>query len=580
MSTPSVMVMASAPREWVARTGLSVAAAGASPEVVVCGPERLDDVLAETGEAPIVVLGEPAAVASRSDVRIRQALRPSASPEHLRALLEVVARPELRARPRTEPPRSAAEARAVEQAFNASRRLAAATDLASAEAILIAGVLELVDADRARCVFHDPDDASLWSETEAGGDAPRRAIAGLLGFAACTGQAASVARAEADPRWFPAIDGRDAPGDRLLVHPVVSGEGVVQAVLVAVRDARRVAFSEAEGAAMASFCALAAPLLSQLETRAHARAVLARAPASIFRREAVEARQPALWGDVVRIAPTWLTPAYWLMVGLMVACLAYLGLTFISTYSSGPAVLRAASRRDASARLAGTVVAVEASPGDRVDAGAVIARLDDTAQRAALERLSRAFEAQLRSHLLELDAGDDAALQRLRIELDAARDALEDRVVRSPIAGDLADLRVRPGQHIEPGDVVASLVDTRGGLEVVALLPGEDRPQLGPGMTLRLELDGYPFAYHALAIDDVSAAVIGPAEARRVVGAEVADSLQLAGPVVLVRGRLPAAELAFDGRLLPLYDGMRGHAEVRVGEQRTLFALVPGARRL
>lgn len=575
-----MMIVSATPQEaeLVARTGLSLAGAGAPPEVVVCGHERLDAALAEEGGAPIVVLGEPAAVDPGREARIRQVVRPSVSQDHLLALLEAVARPGPRTRPAAAPPRSAAEARAVEQAFTASRRLAAATDLASAEAILIAGVLELVDADRARCRFHDPDDASLWSET--GGEAPRRASAGLLGFAACTGQAASVARAGADPRWFPPIDGRDAPGDRLLVHPVVSGEGVVQALLVAVRDARRAAFTEAECAAMASFCALAAPLLSQLEVRAHARALLARAPASMFRREALAAREPALWGDVVRIVPPWLTPAYWSMVALMVACVAFLGLTFISTYSSGPAVLRAASRRDASARLAGTVVAVEASPGARVEAGAVIARLDDTAQRAAVERLSRAFEAGLRSHLLALDADDDAALQRLRVELDAARDALEDRVVRSPIAGDVADLRVRPGQRVEPGDVVASLVDTGGGLEVVALLPGEDRPQLGPGMTLRLELDGYPFAYHALAIEDVSAAVIGPAEARRVVGVEVAESLQVTGPVVLVRGRLPAAELAFDGRLLPLHDGMHGRAEVRVGEQRTLFALVPGARRL
>lgn len=499
-----------------------------------------------------------------------------------RVVLAASAWPALRERPVLAPPRTAAEARAVERAFATSRRLAAVTDLVAAESVLVASALELVDADRARCYFHDPDDGTLWSGATAAGDGPPRpATHGLVAFVARTGEGACVARAAEDPRRVVAVDGPDGDADRLLVWPVCGGDGAVQAVLVAVRDAGRDEFGDPERAVMARFCDLAAPLLAQIEARVLARDLLARERGGgLFRREAVEALQPARWGDVVRVAPTWLTPAYWLLVALGLAGLAFLALTHVSTYSSGPAVVRAATRRDASARLAGTVVAVERAPGDRVESGEVLARLDDAAQRAVVERLTRAFDAELRDHLLDPGGDDSGALQRLRVELDAARDALEDRVVRSPVAGHVADVRVHPGQHIEPGDIVASLVDGAGGLEVVALLPGEDRPQLAPGMTLRLELDGYPFAHHDMTIDSVSAAVIAPGEARRVVGAEVAESLRLAGPVVLVRGRLPAPELVFDGRRLLLHDGMRGAAEVRTGEQRTLFALVPGARRL
>lgn len=565
------------------RTDLPDADGG--PRVVVCPADRLDATLAATPSVepapPIVVLGDPDALAPTVAPRVHYVLRPEAPPEHLRALLAALAGPRSRERPTLPPPRTTPEARTLEHAFVASRRLAAATDLAAAEAVLIESTLELADADRARCFFHDADDGALWSELTTD-DAPRRAVAGLVGFAARTGVGVNVARAAADPRWSRAIDGPDGPRDHLLVWPVLDSDGASQAVLVAARDERRPAFDDAACAALARLCDLAAPLLTQLEARALAQAVLARAPAAqLFRREAVEARQPARWGDVVRVAPAWLPAAYWLMVGLLLASVAYLALSRVSTYSSGPAVVRAATRRDASARLAGTVLAVERGVGDRVEAGAVLARLDDAAQRAAVERLTRAFEAQLRGHLLDPgDEDDTAALQRLRVELDAARDALEDRLVRSPIAGQVAELRAHPGQRVEPGDVVASLVDGEGALEVIALLPGEDRPRLAPGMELRLELDGYPYSHESIAIDSVSAAVIAPAEALRVMGAELGDGLRLGGPVVLARGRLAAPELVFDGRRLLLHDGMRGVAEVRIDEQRALFALIPGARRL
>jgi hypothetical protein len=78
----------------------------------------------------------------------------------------------------------------------------------------------------------------------------------------------------------------------------------------------------------------------------------------------------------------------------------------------------------------------------------------------------------------------------------------------------------------------------------------------------------------------VSPDVISPAEARRVLGAEVADGLAIAGPVVLVRGRLSSAEFVVDGRALAYHDGMQGLAEVRVDVESVAVALVPGLRRL
>jgi multidrug efflux pump subunit AcrA (membrane-fusion protein) len=168
----------------------------------------------------------------------------------------------------------------------------------------------------------------------------------------------------------------------------------------------------------------------------------------------------------------------------------------------------------------------------------------------------------------------------VRNELETARTRLGERLIRASRGGVISDVRVHAGQHVAPGDIVASLIDKAQRLELIALLPGEDRPQLGPGMELRLELAGYRYAYQSVIVDRVSPDVISPSEARRILGAEVADNLDVAGSVVLVRAWLPSSEFQIDGRALRYHDGMRGTAEIRLRAERILFVLVPGARRL
>jgi membrane fusion protein (multidrug efflux system) len=349
-------------------------------------------------------------------------------------------------------------------------------------------------------------------------------------------------------------------------------------VLVALRRSRRAPLGPGEASALTRFAALSAPLLDQLSVHVEGQEML-EGDRSLFRAEA-RAAQVQAWGEVVRVAPSWLSWAYWLLVVLLVGSGAFVALGSIATYSSGPAVIRSTARSSLTARTAGNIAAVPVAPGDRVEPGTVVAQLDDVDQRASVERLGREFDAQLRNHMLDgSDSAADQALRTLRLQLEQARTALDERSIRATAGGVVSDVRVRAGQHVEPGDIAASIVDGNGGLEVVALLPGEDRPQLAPGMTLRLELAGYRYAYQALAIDSVSADVIAPSEAKRVLGAEVSD-LHLGGPVVLVRGRLAGTEFEHDGKKYSYHDGMLGTAEVPVRTERILFALVPGLRRL
>jgi GAF domain-containing protein len=215
----------------------------------------------------IVTVGE--AWSQASDARIVYAARTTIADDQLADLLvglstrrAIVAAPA----PTLARPHSAAEARRSQLAFAGARQLAAASDLAAAEESVTATLHELLDIDRAYCLFVDPETGHLWSERRrrAGGD-ERRAIAGIAGWCARTGRAASVARASADPRYLAPID--DPAGDpnsQLVVQPLIRSDERVHGVLVAVRRPRRPGFTDTDAALLARYAALASTQLEQL----------------------------------------------------------------------------------------------------------------------------------------------------------------------------------------------------------------------------------------------------------------------------------------------------------------------------
>ena len=551
--------------------------------------EWLLNTLASVPSVPrIVVLGAGLGGAldgpPPADPRIVHRLSRELPPALLAPLVRSLAERHPTSIPAAASPRDQTEARRVQRAFTASRALAAAQDLPTTERLIVQAVNELVDADRTQCLFHDAGDGSLWSEARRAtvdGD-ERRAIGGLAGFAAHTGAAALAPRAADDPRWLRELDDPDGDGDAtILAQPIIGADGQVHAVITAAREGRRPPFTEVEPALLAAFARFAAPFLDQLSTHVEAQAVLEVADDGLFRREAIEAQALPRYGDVIRVSPSWVSWAYWALVALVVASLVYVSVGTVSTYSAGPAIVRSTTRSEVVARTSGNVTEVLVTSGNAVEPGAVIARLDDTDARGAVERIEREFDAQLRNHLLDpSDLAADGALRTLRLQLDQARGALEDRVIRAESHGVIADVRVRPGQRVEPGNVVSSIVDGSAELSLIALLPGSDRPQLEPGMSLRLELVGYRYSYQTVTIDSVSTDVLGPGEARRVLGVEIAESLPLPPSVVLVRARIPSHDFVVDGERFRYHDGMLARAQVRVREERILYTLIPELRRM
>jgi membrane fusion protein (multidrug efflux system) len=302
----------------------------------------------------------------------------------------------------------------------------------------------------------------------------------------------------------------------------------------------------------------------------------------IFRKEALDHHAAAEeGGSILRLSPAWTRWVFWLLLAV-VGFYGALGIFgWMSEYASGPAVVRAEARVEVTALSAGRVTSVEVHPGQRVKEGQILVHFFAGVEQASLERFNQEFELHLLRRMRDLsDEGASQALTTLRAEKELAEFQLEQRVVRAPLTGVVSDVRIRRGQHLTEGEVVVSLVQENSPLEIIAMLPGGSRPLLSKGGTLRLELQGFPYQYQELTIDEVGDELVGPGEVRRYLGPELAESVTVDGAVVLVRAHAPSRYFEADGKRLAYFDGMLGTAHARVKSERIITTIVPGLKAL
>jgi membrane fusion protein (multidrug efflux system) len=286
-------------------------------------------------------------------------------------------------------------------------------------------------------------------------------------------------------------------------------------------------------------------------------------------------------GALLDLAPAWTRWTFWLLSAVVVATIAWAWFGRVFEYASGPAIVRIEGRRDVVARFAATVAVVMVRPGEHVTADQPLVQFNVDDESAELDRIAEEFELQLLRELRDpLDESARQALSSLRAQRELAAARLQQRVVRAPLAGVVSDVRIRPGQHLGVGELLLSVVPENAPLSLVALLPGRYRPMLKRGMMLRFELSGYRHEYRQTQIDAVAAEIIGPAEAKRFLGPDIADTVDLREPVVLVHARLPSAHFTSAGESFDYYDGLSAQAQARVRSEPLLLRAFPAFREL
>jgi len=568
-------------------------AAASRPAIVAIGVRLSDgsgvELLARAAEAgllgapggPVVfMLGGPAGAEREEPVPIFYRLWPALGAEQVRELLMRAIWPAPPARPAP-----LADPIATRQVLDRARQIGRQPDLARAARHAGAAVLDLAQCERARVLFHDDESGLLWSEL-AGEDGEVRASAGVAGFAVRTGAGVIVPRAGGDPRYRAAVDDPHGDGsERLAAQPVLDRDGRVQAVLIAIRRADQPAFGEPELRKLEAFADAWAPFVQQLALQQEADQVIEgqvreRRANELFRQEAIDHLvRRGHRGDVVRVHPGWIHAAYWLVVVFVLGGTGYAAVARVHKWSEGAAVVRVTGRTEVPTYEAGTITSLAVALDQEVAAGQELARLNDTEQTAILRAQSTEFERKLVAYLQTPgDPNVKQALAALVAARESARARYEVRVIRAPHAGVVRSLHVSPGQRVEPGKTILSLVE-RGadeGMSVYAFLPQSDTSQLERGQRMRFRLPGYRGAYVELAVDAIFEPMGGGDARDRFLGDRFRDSVPIAGQVVVVQARLATPEFESDDKTYELHDGMIGVAEVELESRSVLQTLVPG----
>lgn len=300
-----------------------------------------------------------------------------------------------------------------------------------------------------------------------------------------------------------------------------------------------------------------------------------------YRREALEhyeTRQQET--RLLRVAPTWTRHAYGFVLATFVAGVAFIMTARIRERAQGTALLRLHDRVAVTSPRGGRVSAVHVQPGDSVHAGDPLLEIEAVDERALAARLEEErFSATARFLVEPSDERARGEVASLRAREREAQSQREAKLIRAPRAGVVRDVRVREGQAIEVGSEVATVASEAAGALVTAAIPARFRPRLGPDQALRLRFPGLAHAYRDIRVRSVADEAIGPAEARRVLGPEVADAISLDEPVILVRGELRGLDVESADGVFRLHDGMLAQASVTLDRERLVFIFFPGLRR-
>ncbi len=434
------------------------------------------------------------------------------------------------------------------------RRLALQADLPTADRVLRDALTEISGSLSVTIVY--PGQDGLWS---LGGDneIPRE-VAPIV----------AVAQAR-----------RAVIASHTALIPIVTTTETVAVVLLA-RNPRNPAFQPVEQLAMLGLSRESAAILHHLVVQHMQKATEADADkGSLYRHEALEAhRGKSTEGAPIHISPVWVRRAYPLLVATVVLAAVFSIFIRVPTYSSGPGVV-ILEGTTITAPAMGTVDQVLVSPGQAVNKGTILVKLQAAAEQDELTSAKADLDNWTRAYISE--QSDDTIKKQLAnayTHYNTARSKLEQRTIRALKAGTVTDIRTRGGSLLNPGDQICTIVDAdKTEPEIFAFLPVKDRPRLRPGMKLQVEIVGYTKIRELATITFVSREGMGSNEAAKILGQTLADAVRLPqnGSYVLVKAKLPGRTFKTDHYTLFYSHGMQAVTEVLIAEKPFLVTLFP-----
>ncbi len=432
------------------------------------------------------------------------------------------------------------------------RRLALQADLAGADRVLRDALLDISSSLSCSIVYPGAD--GLWS-LGSDDEIPR----------------------DAQPLIAVATARRAVISSHSAIIPVLTTSETV-AVITMTRNPRNPAYHPVEQIAMIALAREAAAILHHLAI-AHLtkQAEINADKGGLYRGEALEAhRSRGNEGVPVHLTPGWVRRTYPILgIAILIAIFASVFIT-VPTYSTGSGVVMF-DGTTVSAPSAGLVDKIHVRPGQRVEKGQPLVRLNSAQEEAELALAKEEWKIATTQYLLDTnDEQIKKTLASASARVERAKAQLATRIIRAEKSGTVSDTRVATGKLLQPGDRILTIVAPGTKPEIVCFLPSKDRPRLKVGMQLQVQLAGYTKMPETVEITYVGTEVIGGNEAAKYVGVELADTLKnlQGGSFVLVKARLPS-EFKTDRKTFLYHHGMLAQTEVKIQKKPFLVTLLP-----
>jgi RND family efflux transporter MFP subunit len=187
----------------------------------------------------------------------------------------------------------------------------------------------------------------------------------------------------------------------------------------------------------------------------------------------------------------------------------------VSVSESAVGTIRAVHETSVGSRLLARVVEVSLKAGQKVRAGEILVRLDDTDLRAKLQQAKAAVasaeavyaqavaDEKRYAELLKRNAvsqqqyekeamalrSNEAELQRTREAVKEVQAALDWATIRSPIDGTVIDKKVDVGDMVSPGQILVTLFDPKR-MQLVASVRESLTRQLKPDQNIGVRVEG------------------------------------------------------------------------------------------
>ena len=196
--------------------------------------------------------------------------------------------------------------------------------------------------------------------------------------------------------------------------------------------------------------------------------------------------------------------------------LAYVQLKPLSRWLPVSGTLQPMRQAVVKAKVAGDVREIKVREGETVQAGQMLARIDTTdldsklidrtgalesakAQLALADKTRTMNVRLLNDKFISQNAFDSAEssysvaqgnVKSMEAQVQLARNALKDAVATAPLTGIVSKRHVQPGEKVAIEAPLVTVVDLKD-LEVQALVPAIDVPELRIGMPVEFAVDGF-----------------------------------------------------------------------------------------